>query len=238
MGVGYGIKVEKASNIVFAYDETNPKFDPLTKLDLRGRSPVSQISNETQYQNDSLIGRICISVDDGGQTAAGDGFSFYCWIRRTAATTGTWNQICLIDSGGPRNRTLWFGWYSNETWRIHNSLPYWTGAGGSPVYWSVDPFLTSVVPSPSFNTWYHYGCSYNNATRQCRTFWQGQFVQSGTRPGVGDLNTSNNSNVRLFGTNQTSSNNGQIKAMTMFDTPLSDDAFLESFNKTKQRFGY
>lgn len=236
MSIGYGVQIEKASNIVFGYDENNPKFDLTNKRDLRGRNPASTGSNETQYVNDDLISRICIQNDTSGQTAPGDGFSFYCWIRRTAATTGTWNQICLIDSGGPRNRTLWFGWYYNQNWRIHNSLPYWNG--GTPTYWSVDPYLTSVVPSPSFNTWYHYGCSYNNSTRQCRTFWQGQFAQSGTRPGTGDLNTSNNSNVRLYGTNEVSSNNGQIKSMTMFDTPLSDNAFLENFNKTKARFGY
>lgn len=236
MGFGYGTKVLKAKNIVFAYDEGNNKWDSTNKKSLLGDSPASTTSNFSAYPRTSLITNIMVPSAAWNQTAAGDGFSMLAWVRRTGATSGSWDTIFTIDSGGPTQRTIWFGWYYNETWRVHHSHPYWTNSS-TVNWWSSDPYLTTVVSSPSYYTWYHYGAYYNNSTRLLKHFWNGQPAGSSTRPGYGDLNYSN-SLVNLYGVNGVSATNGQLKSLTLFDTFLTDEAVLDHFNATKNRFGY
>jgi hypothetical protein len=238
MGFGYGTKVLKAKNIVFAYDEDNNKWDSTNKKSLLGDSPSTTTSNYTYYPRGSLVPRLMVPSAAYNQTAEGDGFSMLAWIRRTAGTTGSWNTMFTIDSGGSggTQRTIWFGWYYNQTWRIHHSHPYWANSS-TGYYWSSDPYLTSIVSSPTYNTWYHYAAYYTNSTRALRQFFNGQLVSTATRPGYGDLNYSNTT-VKLFGTNGSSYGNSQIKSLTLFDTFLTDEAVLDHFNATKNRFGY
>lgn len=210
-------------NAVFCYDEENPKGgidnDIIRKKSNIGDSTIAQFANETQ-----IFGTTAASVATyNSQAIGGTGFSGIFIFRRTGNTTGTWNPICLIDNGGPRYRQMWLGWYYNETFRIHNSLPYYASSANNTNWWSTDPFWTDNGGSAGvINQWYMYSFSYNNATRECRTFLNGRFLRNGIRPGLGDINNPNNANIRLYGINGNSYNNSQIKFATMFNRAITD----------------
>ena len=223
------------SGIVLAYDETNSKSGNTSELVL-GRTAGVSGSTRT-FAQDTLLQTTYASVAQYNSTAPspGTGFSFSAWIRRTGVTSGNWDPIVLIDSGGPRYRMLWFGWYFNTTDQIHCSTPYYS-ATDTAVYWSNDPTWASVGLTQSINQWYNFSATYDNTSKSLKTYINGIPGASGTRPGLGDLNNPNGANVTLYGCNGTSSANSQITAFTMYNRELSQDEVSENFNALKGRY--
>jgi hypothetical protein len=79
MGFGYGTKVLKAKNIVFAYDEGNNKWDSTNKKSLLGDSPASTTSNFSAYPRTSLLTNIMVPSAAWNQTALLQVMGFLCW---------------------------------------------------------------------------------------------------------------------------------------------------------------
>jgi hypothetical protein len=225
------------NGLVFSYDETNPKSGTSSELIL-GRSASVISTTQRDFAQDTSLATTYASVAQYNSSAPspGTGFSFSAWIRRTGATTGTWESIMNIDSGGPRYRMLWFGWYFNTTDRIHCSMPYYNGTDSS-VYWSVDPTWANAGLTLVQNQWYNFSATYNNSTRLLSTYINAILALSGTRPGLGDLNNPNNAPIRMLGCNNTSSQNGQLTSVSMYNRALTANEVKQNFNATRGRFG-
>jgi hypothetical protein len=166
------------------------------------------------------------------------GASMFIWVKRTGNTTGSWDPIFLWDDGGPNGRTVWFGFYFNQTFQIHCSLPYWSSASGG-TYWSVDPTWANAGLTGVVNQWYLLGFTYNNSSRVCRVYINANQGSSGTRPGHPGLTRTSNDNtaVTAYGMNSATSNQ-QTDAYWMWNRELSQSDVLSLFNNTKERYGY
>jgi len=226
MGIAYNQTVPDMSRVVFYYDADSSKGG--VNLDIVRNKPNVYTGGEfiKQFENDPQIFATTAASSTTYNSSApspGTGFSGVFIIRRTAGTSGTWDPICLIDNGGPRYRQLWFGWYFNTTDRIHNSIPYYVDANNTTNWWSTDPTWANAGLTLQINQWYMYAFSYNNSTRECRTFINGNLATSGTRPGLGDANNPNNARITLYGTNNNSYQNSQIKFAVFYNKPLSDN---------------
>ena len=232
MAVGYNPRIV-TDGLVLAYDETNPKSGITSELRL-GRSATTSGSTRN-FSQDSLLETMYADVAQYNSSAAGTGFSLSTWIKRTGNTSGNWDTLITIDSGGPRYRMIWFGFYNNQTSQIHCSVPYYSATDTSS-YWSVDPTWTNAGVSFNTNEWYNVCATYNNSTRVLSTYIDGNFALSGTRPGAGDLNNPNNADVKLYGTNQTSYANSQLTAVNFYNKPLTSQEVLQNFNALKGRF--
>lgn len=236
MGLAHSPRIV-TDGIVLAYDETNVKSADTSELIL-SRSATVASSTQRNFAQDTLLETTYASVAqyDNTAPAPGSGFSFSAWIRRTGATSGSWDPIVLIDSGGPRYRMLWFGWYFNTTDRIHCSMPYYSATDTSS-YWSVDPTWANAGLTLVTNQWYNFSASYDNTTRSLNTYINANLAASGTRPGAGDLNNPNSAVVRLYGCDGVSNSNSQITAFTMYNKALTQEEITQNFNALRGRYG-
>ena len=235
MGVTYNPRLS-TTGLIFCYDETNIKSGTSSEL-IENRNASIISTTQRDFAQDTSLATTYASVAQYNSSAPspGTGFSFSAWIRRTGATTGDWNIIMNIDSGGPRYRMLWFGWYFNTTDRIHCSMPYYNGTDSSN-WFSVDPTWANAGLTLVQNQWYNFTATYNNSTRVLSTYINGILALSGTRPGLGDLNNPNNAPIRMYGCNNTSSQNGQLTSVSLYNRALTTQEIQQNFNATKSRF--
>jgi hypothetical protein len=235
MGIAYNPTLS-TTNLIFCYDEANAKSGTTSEL-IANRSASIISTTQRDFAQDTSLATTYSSVAQYNSSAPspGTGFSFSAWIRRTGATTGNWDVILNIDTGGPRYRMLWFGWYFNTTDRVHCSMPYYSGTD-TAVYWSVDPFWSNAGLTLVQNQWYNFTATYNNSTRVLSTYINGIFALSGTRPGLGDLNNPNNAPIRMFGCNNTPTGNSQLTAVSIYNRALTPQEIQQNFNATRSRF--
>lgn len=235
MAVNYGTKIE-TSGLVLYYDESNVKTGTSSELVLNRAATISG-SSSREFASDDLIKTMHAASASYNSSAPspGTGFTLNVWIRRTGETTGSWDYIVLFDNGGPQYRMIWFGWYFNDTDRIHCSMPYYTAS--TTEWWSVDPQWSDAGLTLTINQWYNFCASYNNSTRVLNTYINGIFALSGTRPGAGDLNNPSTANIGLYGCNGVSTVNSQLKSVSMYNRPLSAAEVMNNFNAVKGRYG-
>lgn len=220
--------------LIFHYDEGNGKSGNTSEL-VYSRIATVASSTERRFSQDSILATTYASTAQYNNTASGSGFSFSTWIRRTGTTTGTWDAMINIDSGGPRYRMLWFGFYNNVTDQIHCSMPYYSTTD-TAVYWSVDPTWQNANLTLIQNQWYNFTATYSNSTRILSTYINSNLARSGTRPGLGDLNNPNGAQIRIYGCNGVSSQNSQVASLQIYNRPLSSIEVLQNFNALRGRF--
>lgn len=236
MGINYNPSTV-TSSIILAYDEANTKSGTSSELIARRVATVTS-ATERRFNQDTSLATMYASVAQYNSAAPspGTGFSISAWIRRTGATSGTWDPMVLIDSGGPRYRMLWFGWFTNTTDKIHCSIPYYS-ATDTAVYWSLDPTWADAGLTLSINTWYNFSATYNNSTRLLTTYINAIPALSGTRPGLGDLNNPNNSPVQIYGCNNTPNGNSQVNNVRLYNRALTAEEVRINFNGLRNRYG-
>jgi len=237
MATRYSPKIITDGAVLY-YDENNKNSTNKKDLIL-GRNAVLAASNYSYFVNDGLFGTTAASVAQYNSSAPspGTGFSGNFWIRRTANTTGNWDTICYVDTGGPRYRQLWFGWYYNVTDQIHCSVPYYSAVDTTD-WWSVDPAWSYVGLTFVVGQWYNFCFSYNNATRLHSTYINGMLAASGTRPGLGDMNNPNGSNIYIFGTSNQSYANGNLKSVIFYNRALTASEVMQNFVAVRNKYGY
>lgn len=236
MAFNYSPKIS-SNGLVSCLDNQNNSL----ANDLVGKTSITTWTQGANTFPESYSPRLsCRNASAGYQTSNfGTGCTMLIWNKRTGETTGTWNRIMGWDDGGPGYRTIWFGYYSNQTWRIHSSLPTWTDAS-TPVWWDVSPYFSDAgISSPSLNQYYLLGFTYDVTTQIQRVYINGVQAGSGTRPGHAGMNRTSNNNYSIqLDSIKLSSANNQSDVYWMWNRPLSGNEVKEVFNNTKQRYGY
>lgn len=238
MAIGYNVNAV-IGGLTFCYDEGNPKSGTTKEL-ISGATNVLISGDEIRFGANALIDTM-YSTGAGKDFYApttGTGFTISLWTKRTAATTGTWNEICLMDWN---QRCMWFGYFNNQTAQFHCSFPYYD-ASNVFTYWDVSPTFTNAGITHQIGTWYNVCITYNNSTRLLSTYINATFALSGTRPGTGDLVKPYNTTepaVRIWGTQGISTNKNHLtNNVKMYNRPLSIDEISQNFNALKGRYGY
>jgi hypothetical protein len=223
------------NNITLYYDEQNMKSGNSLEL-IKNRPAIIQSSSERRFSLDSDLNTMHSQIAQYNSSALGSGFSFSVWAKRTGITTGNWDPMILIDSGGPRYRMLWFGWFNNTTDRIHCSMPYYSAIDTS-TWFSVDPYWSDAGLSLNINQWYNICATYSNSSRVLKVYINSILGSSGTRPGLGDLNNPNNSPIQIYGCNGNSVQNSQVNSCFFYNRELTQQEVQQNFNALRGRYG-
>ena len=248
MGLVHSTKsVVRDNSLIIYWDPKNLRYGKAKEL-VDDREVDSVGTSNRQINRDSRIATTSASAQEYGSTAPepGTGYSINAWVKRTDVTTGNWDTIATFDNGGPRFRQMWFGWYYNQTSRIHFSMPYYNGnAGADPpsnndgaaTYWSVDPFFSEAGLDFNIGQWYNFSMTYDNKTRIAKTYVNGVYARQGTRPGLGDLNEPNNAPLRMYGTDGPS-RNSELGLFMVYNRAITALEVEENYHAFKGRFGY
>jgi hypothetical protein len=225
--------------LTFCYDEGNPKSGTTKDL-VSGATNAGIFTSEIRFAPNSLTDTMWSTAagKDFYAPAAGTGFTISLWTKRTAATTGTWDEVCLLEYD---YRCMWFGYFQNQTAQFHCSFPYYDSSNVFN-YWSVDPTFANAGITHAIGTWYNICITYNNSTRLLSTYMNSSFAASGTRPGLGDLvkpYLGTNAAIRIWGTQGNSSTENHLtNNVRMYNRSLSVEEITENFNALKGRYGY
>ena len=248
MGLVHSTKsVVRDGSLIIYWDPKNPRYGKAKEL-VDGREVDSVGNSNRQINRDSRIATTSAAAQEYGSTAPepGTGYTINAWVKRTDVTTGNWDTIATFDNGGPRFRQMWFGWYYNQTSRIHFSMPYYNGnAGADPptsndgaaTYWSVDPFFSEAGLDFNIGQWYNFSMTYDNKTRTAKTYANGVYMRQGTRPGIGDLNEPNNAPLRMYGTDGPR-NNSELGMFMVYNRAITAAEVEENYHAFKGRYGY
>jgi hypothetical protein len=234
MAIGYNPSVV-TNGLTFCYDETNTKSGTTKEL-VTNATSVGVFTSEIRFAANSLTDTMWSVANNKDSLATGSGFSINLWNKRTSTTTGTWDEICLLEFDV---RCMWFGYVTNQTAQFHCSFPYYN-ASNVFTYWNIDPTFANASITHAIGTWYNTCITYNNASRLLSVYINSTFALSGTRPGTGDLikpYTGTNPPIRIWGTQGLSSKNHLTNYVSLYNKTLTANEVQNNFNALRGRFG-
>ena len=145
-------------------------------------------------------------------------------------TIETWVQSNVPDTsnGGV------IGWGSYTSDEHANALRY-SQSGGFTNYWWGNDLSTSNL-SMNSSLYYHVVAKYDGTNRQ---IWVNGTMSISDTPGVtNSVDTFSNLTVGVSYATLSEYLNGSIGYLKLYNTSLSDRQIINSFNSTKERFGY
>lgn len=180
--------------------------------------PTNPLYLYSTFQNNSIV-----NIEFGPYVEAipiGDSkYTIEAWVQSN--TTDTTN-------GG----IIGWGTYG-ENYHV-NALRY-SGAGGFTNYWWGDDYSTPNLSMTS-SLYYHVVAKYDGTNRQ---IWVNGTVSTTDSPGAtNSVDTFSNLTVGVSNTLLNEYLDGSIGYLKLYNKSLSDAQIVNSFNSTKERFGY